>query len=618
MDYLVTNTPEDFNHPNLRSVQECIEDLDNYNIIGYDTETTGLSFANSKITALAFSTPENLYVVDTESGISPLEFKKILETKELIVQDGQFDLCFLYDLKIIPTKIFDTKLAEHSLSLGINSWRRDLGALIKSYLDIDIDKSLQKEIMDLPLTDTRVLPYVFNDVRYLFDLRKVLIKNMVKWDTVRAFDLHNRFARVAAYIEYCGIKFDDNRLEKFYRRLEAEEWLAEDKLNVWLEKTTDIDPLDFNWASSAQVGDLLIDLGYDIWDKVEKRNTVEYSFLKKRYKDDDFIKMYTDYKKKNKLVTTYGRNWLENKMPDGLVHTKLKSLGAATGRTSCGDKRNGKFPNLQNIPRESAFRRIFIPRSKRAVFINLDYSQQEAVIMADKCKDHSMLNFFKSGGNDFHSFIAKKVWHEELGELDLQEINTNHKEQRRKAKELGFTLNYGGGATTFADTAEIPKAEAVEILRGYFEAFPALAKYFGVVTKEALKKGYVLINNITGAKRFVEYFKFYKLGKYNNKDVKAFEEKVRKMALNTPIQGTAADISKTAGILIFDWILANKRFGTTRIPLFVHDEYVIEETREKAEAHAIVFKELMEKAGTYFLEDLELKVTPKISNYWEH
>lgn len=618
MDYIITNRERDYTWNNFMSVEDCIDLLDKSPSIGYDTETTSLSFADGEIRAMLFSDEINNFIVDIESGIDPTLFKDLLETKELIVQDGQFDLCFLYKHGIIPEKLWDTKLAEHSLSLGIKVWQRDLGALIDSYLGLQIDKYLQNVIHSYPINSSEAIQYMFNDVRYLHKLKKAMIPILKKYEVVAAHKLHCRFSRVAAYIEFSGIRQDVDRLEKVYRREEAIEWIKENRLNKWLLKNTSISPLEFSWASPKQVGVLLKNLGYDIYDSKEKKESVEIESLKSKYTNDKLITNYASYKESNKLVSTYGRNWLDYPMPDGLIHTKIKALGAETGRTSCGDKRHGKFPNLQNIPVGSDFRQTFCPVNKNYVFINADYSQQEAVIMADLSQDSKLLEFFLSDETDFHSYVAREVWHEELGNLSLDEIKKNHKDKRQSAKALGFTLNYGGNKFAFAASAKISIEEAESIINKYFARFSGLKSYADEVTDNALSKGYVLINDITGGKRFIQDFKFYKLNKYDNKSTRAFTRKVEKMALNTPVQGTAADISKTACILFFEWIIKNKLFGKVTIPLFVHDEIVAQCTRGKSDIVSKALQDCMEKAGSYFLKTLSLKAEPKISNLWEH
>ena len=616
MDYIVTNRPDYFNFPNFCSVEDCVGLLLPYDSIGYDSETTSLSFADGSLRTMQFSNGVDNFIVDIEGGIKPTEFKNILEGKELIGQNLQFDIPFLYVFDIIPTKIWDSLLAEQCLTLGIKAWKRDLGSLLENYLDVTIPKDLQDVMGTIPLNDTSAIEYMFNDVRYLHALKDKMIVLLQSYGMVKAHTLNCRFIKVASYIEFSGIKKDNSRLERIYREYEAKEWIAENDLNQYLINHTDIDYWDFNWASAKQVGGLLKKLGYNI--KWRGKETVDIKVLGKRYKNDPLISKYIEYKKRNKIVTTYGRSWLDFDMPDGLIHTKLKSLGAETGRTSSGDARRGKFPNIQNLPTDGDFRKIFKPRNAKFTFVDLDYSQQEGIIMGEYSQDPKMIEFFSKDGADIHSFNAQQVWHKELGHLSLEEIKEKHKDYRQLSKALSFTLNFGGGAAAFADSADISEKEAQDIIDKYFERFSGLKEYKDKVTQDALEKGYVLISKVTGAKRFIENFDYYRMNKYDNKNVESFERTVEKMALNTPIQGTASEISKTAGILIFDWIVASKNFKKIWIINMVHDEYLIEIPRTKVEELSLKLKELMELAGTYFLKTLKLKAEPRIGDIWEH
>lgn len=616
MDYIVTNRPDYFDFPNFCSVEDCVGILENSYSIGYDSETTSLSFADGVLRTMQFSDGTDNFIVDIEGGIKPTEFKEILESKELIGQNLQFDIPFLYVFNIIPNKLWDSLLAEQSLTLGIKAWKRDLGSLLENYLDVTIPKDLQDKMTSIPLNDPDAIEYMFNDVRHLHKLQEAMFPLLRDVGVEKAHKLYCRFARVAAYIEFGGIKKDNTKLERIYREYEAKEWFAENELNQYLLENTDVDPWDFNWSSAKQVGELLKKLGYNI--KWRGKETVDIKVLGKRYKKDPLISKYIEYKKRNKIVTTYGRSWGDLDMPDGLIHTKLKSLGAETGRTSSGDARHGKFPNIQNLPTEGDFRKIFKPRNARFTFVDLDYSQQEGIIMGEYSQDPKMIEFFSKDGADIHSFNAQQVWHKELGHLSLEEIKENHKDYRQLSKALSFTLNFGGGAFAFADSADISEEEAQAIIDKYFERFSGLKEYKDKVTQEALEKGYVLISKVTGAKRFIENFDYYKMNKYDNKNVESFVRTVEKMALNTPIQGTAAEISKTAGILIFDWIISSKNFKKIWISNFIHDEYLIEVPKAKAEELSLKLKELMELAGTYFLKTLKLKAEPHIGDIWEH
>jgi len=614
MDYIVTNRPDYFNFPNFCSIEDCVGLLLPYDSIGYDSETTSLSFADGSLRTMQFSNGTDNFIVDIEGGIKPTEFKSILEGKELIGQNLQFDIPFLYVFDIIPTKIWDSLLAEQCLTLGIKAWKRDLGSLLENYLDVTIPKDLQDVMGTIPLNDTSAIEYMFNDVRYLHALKDKMIILLQSYGMVKAHTLNCRFIKVASYLEWCGIKFDGGLLTKMYREIEAKEWFSENELNIYLTENTDIDPLKFNWASSTQVSALFKQLGYNL--QFHGKETVDIKFLGKKYKNDELIKKYIEYKKYNKLNSTYGRAWESFPYSDGLVHTTFKVIGAGTGRTSSGDMRRGKAPNLQNLPAGN-FRRIFKPNNGRMTFITLDYSAQEPHVMADLSQDKKLLEFFLSDENDFHSYVAREVFSELKG-LSLDEIKENHNNLRQTAKSIGFTLSYNGNEFALAENLETDVDTARDLIDKYFSRFSGLRKYMDDVAKDALDKGYIEISHVTGAKRFLENYEYYKMNKYDNKSTKAYERTIEKEAINSRVQGLSAEISKTACILFFDWIVSSKNFKKVLINNMVHDEILISCNKAKADDIANKAKECMELAGTYFLKTLKLKAEPRIGDIWEH
>lgn len=615
MDYIVTQRPNYFNFPNFCSIEDCVGILEKSDSIGFDSETTSLSFADGSIRTFQFSDGTDNFIVDIESGIDPRLFKKLIEGKELIGQNLQFDLCFLYAVDIVPSKLFDLLILEQILSLGIRNWDRDLGALLENYLDVIVDKSLQSKMATEPLNNPVAIEYMFNDVKFLHRLRSIMTPLLREFGAEKAHRLHCSFSRVISYMEYSGLKIDQDRLVRMYREYEAKEWYAEDMLNKYLIENTDIDPLKFNWASPAQVKKLLKSLGYNLmWHGEE---TINQDMLSKRYKNDAFILQYIEYKKLAKQATTYGRNFANYPFSDGLIHTKFRNIGTDTGRIACGNMSSGNFPNILNLP-SSGFRRVFKPRNARYTFIVADYSQQEVVIAVDLSKEPKLMEFFNSGHGDTHSYVAKMIFSKELGNLSLEEINKNHKDLRTISKSTTFTILYGGSKSALSDNAGVSEDEAQAIMDKFFGEFDGLYEYKNRVTQEALDKGYVLISKVTGAKRLIENYDYYKLGKYSNKDVQSFENNVAKMSLNAPCQGLASEIGKTAGILFFDYLIQNKLFKKVFMPVFLYDEWVIESPKNIAEENAAKLKECMIKAGSYFLEDLSLKVEPIISEEWNH
>lgn len=588
--------------------EDLIMFMESQHSLAIDTETTGMSFMGSELISIQIGNSEKAFIIDCQ--YYDYDFiKPYLEEKEIILQNAGFDLPFLYAQNIIPNKVYDTLLAEIILSLGVLNYKRDLGTLVKRYLDIDIDKSMQKEIQNVGLLDMEAIEYSAKDVMYLHHIKDKQIELLEKRGNKRALDLENEFVKVLAYVEFCGIYFDKEAWLRVARENEYYEYGAWLKLRQYVEDNLDIDPDEINFDSQQQVIPIFKKLGIDIYDEKEMRDSLNKDFLAKR--KHPFVDLFLDYKKRAKAVSTYGRNWFDFPFEDNRIHTKFRQL-VATGRMACGNVNKGPFPNIQNLIRDKAVRASF--KGERAnVLITCDYSGQESVVLADKAKEPALLKFYLEGEADLHSYVAQQIWKDELGDLSLAEIKEHHSEKRQLAKSANFAISFGGSGYTIANNLNIAPEEGERVFQAFMKAFPKLNKYFDETSKAALDKGYILINERTGLKRYIEGMREYKKRKGVDKK---FEGMIYRKSLNTPVQATAAQITKTACIYFYNWIIENKRFGKTKIVNIVHDEIVVEENGRKAEETAKALQECMEKAGRVFLTTLPLKAEPEIDKVW--
>lgn len=311
-----------------------------------------------------------------------------------------------------------------------------------------------------------------------------------------------------------------------------------------------------------------------------------------------------------------------------------------TARTSSGNVSAGPFPNMQNLSKESDTRECFCGQRGNVLVIG-DYSSQESVLMADFSREPALLEFFKTGGGDMHSYVAKQIYYDKMGDISLSEVKEKFPDLRTKAKAAGFAIQYGGNGKTISDNMNIPHEDGIKLYEDYMGKFPKLQEYFDKTYKDNLARGYILTNSITNRKRFVKglpemaklfenkpFWEKYREEKKKNsawyldkrerlKKVWALKSEVYKLGLNTPIQSTAADMSKLGGVMFLKWIIDNKLFGKVKIVNFVHDEYVIECNQKSAEKVAMALKECMENAASYFTTLLKIKVDPVISKYWK-
>jgi DNA polymerase-1 len=291
-----------------------------------------------------------------------------------------------------------------------------------------------------------------------------------------------------------------------------------------------------------------------------------------------------------KLKSTYADALPELISPkDGLIHTSYNQTVAATGRLS------SVSPNLQNIPirteRGREIRRAFVPRSPEFTLLSADYSQIELRIMAQFSKDAAMITAFKEG-RDIHTATAAKIFKKEL-----QDVTPD---MRRKAKTANFGIIYGISAHGLSERLRIPRAEAGEIIRAYFEEFPAVKQYMDDVINFAREKEFV--ETFFGRRRYIRDINS------RNASQQGFAER---NAINAPIQGTAADIIKKAMIQI-ERILEEKNLRSKMI-LQVHDELVFDVWKEEKEIVAELVKEKMQNVVAW---EVPLEVEYGFGDNW--
>ena len=637
--------------------------------VAVDSETTGLDAISCDVLTWQFGTKEDQLVIEMIYPGALMWIKYIFKTYSdtlWLFQNAKFDLKFLMKEGIYPKNVYDTFLAESILYNGILGHKKSLDALAMRYLGVYLDKSVRNEIHRG--MSERVLRYAAADVEYLHDIKKqqeILLKAK---DLERIVKLENRFVSVLAYSELCGLGIDH---KKWLKKCEQDDLIREESIeamNTWLIKESGqvkyLDPqLDIfgrqgvavNWASPKQVVKVFNDQGLDLRVKDKKtggfKDSVDAKVLAPQKDKSPLVNLYLTYSKADKICTTYGRSFLAsaNKIT-GRIHTSYFQI-KDTGRISSGDKKQ-KLPNLQNIPatpikkkrtKELYERECFIT-DKDNVFVDCDYGSQESVILANFSQEPSLLEFYQSGASDLHSFVASKLYPEIIGNTPLTEIAKKFPAERQKAKAANFAIAYGGNSSTIAKNLSVSEEVGTRVESAYFEAFPQLKSYFEKQKKLVESRGYVLINPISGRKTFIDSFSEYKAlakkftpaywAKYREareadspefatlkEEVsKYFQRKgaIERMALNYPIQGTAGDQTKLAGIYLFEIIKTHNHLDIVKIVNFIHDEILLECPNELAETYASYTQECMERAGEVFCKIIKLKAEPNISKSWEH
>ncbi|MEC8273869.1 MAG: DNA polymerase I, partial [Bacteroidota bacterium] len=376
---------------------------------------------------------------------------------------------------------------------------------------------------------------------------------------------------VLSAMEMEGIKIDTHALTDFSKELEQK--IVELNYNVQKLAGT-----PFNLASAKQLGQILFE-HMKLVDKPKKTKTGQYStsedtLLKLKGKHviiDDIL----EFRQLQKLKSTYVDALPELADADTQrIHTTYQQAVAATGRLSSVN------PNLQNIPIRSEkgreVRKAFVPRNEDFTLLAADYSQIELRLMAHLSQDEGMLSAFQNG-EDIHAATAAKVY-----QIDLEKVS---REQRSHAKMVNFGIIYGISAFGLSQRLSIKRGEAKEIIDNYFLQYPKVKDYMDLSIEQAREKGFV--ETIMGRKRMLNDINS------RNAVVRGYAER---NAINAPIQGSAADIIKTAMIHVHE---AFKRQDfKSKMLLQVHDELVFDVHKSEVDIIKSLIKSKMEQAAS--------------------
>lgn len=641
------------------------KDINLKGYIAVDTENRGFDPFTSEMLTVQIGNYDVQHIIDlTKHNIK--DYKNILENNPLILQNAKYDLRFFYNHGVFPTKIWDTMLAEQKLYQGYISVRKNLQALEERYCDSSlVDKGDRGLIHREGLTD-RVIKYCAYDIKVLPEIMEKQVQAAKDKEMLRAIELENNFCLSLAYAEFCGVYLND---KKWLDRARAQQTKLikakkacddyvrnHNKLTRFVDTQMDLfnpnaDPtVVINWNSDKQVKKVFKILGIDV--KVtkdgEEKESIDAKVLERQIGQFDILPVYLEYKTLQKDVSTYGEAMLRHINPiTGRIHTSYNQI-MDTGRISSGGKQ-GKVENLnlQNIPNNELTRNCFTPEKDNHDLVNSDYHAQEDVVFVNKSKEKNLIAFHKGENSDGHSYVAKLCFKDKLKSVHVDDIKKKYPDLRNLAKKAKFAIHYGGTGYTIANNLGLTQAEGDSIESKYYKAFPDIDEYFTKCENFVLDNGYILIDEVTGSKYYIEGFdKFKELHKKytfdnriywdkykeekraNTRWYKREKEKIshyfrwkghlRRIALNYVIQGTAASITKIAVYLFFKWIMRNNYLNIVKIVLLVHDEVVVECPTTLSKEVSKNLQYYMEKAGDYYCDIIPLKADPVISKVWEH
>jgi DNA polymerase-1 len=584
-DKNISNTPHHYHLVSGRkAIFALVEQLKAHQEICFDTETTHIDANLAELVGLSFSvTPaEAWYVPCPADQIATRELLQQLiplfsdPSKTWIGHNIKYDMLVLkwYDIELAGS-LYDTMLAHYVFEPEGKRSMDDLSEKFLGYVPVSIEELIGKKGKhQLTMRDVeveKIKEYAGEDADITLQLKQQFVSRVEKAGVTKVLqNVELPLIRVLADMEYEGVTIDKDFLQEYSVALEKEAKNAEEA--VYKEAG-----VRFNLASPKQLGEVLFDK-LQLDPEAKKTKTGQYQtgediLTKLAAKGHRIAEDILTFRELTKLQSTYvdALPLLINPKT-GRVHTSYAQAVAVTGRLSSNN------PNLQNIPvrteRGREIRKAFIPRGDDFTLISADYSQIELRIVAAISGDTNMCAAFREG-KDIHTATAARVYN--VAESDVT------KEMRYKAKSVNFGIIYGQGAFGLADNLGISRTEAKEIIANYKREFPGIQEYMDSTIKFAKDNGYV--ETLMGRKRWLRDINS------SNFTVRGFAER---NAINSPIQGSAADMIKLAMHKIHD---SMKQAGMkSRMILQVHDELIFDAHHSEVKALTNLILDKMQHA----------------------
>ena len=477
---------------------------------------------------------------------------------------------------------YDAEIAGYNLN---PTDKNTLEEMAKKYLDIDIDEYMSTEFNNQNEKSSNQINLFddiekenddtekrakYHDALVCYCIAKLEEKTTKKLEEVGGLSLFNNIEMplvpVLSEMQYNGMLVDEQELKDFGNTLK-------EQLDVLTKNIYELCGEEFNINSHQQLGKILFEkLKLPVYKKTKNGYTTDVDVLEKLKGQHPVIEKILEYRTLTKLNSTYVEGLIPYINPETKkIHSSFHQTITATGRISSTD------PNLQNIPTRAELgkqiRKAFKP-AEGNVYIDADYSQIELRVLAHISQDENMIYAFKHG-EDIHKQAASKVFG-----VPIEEVT---KEQRSSAKAVNFGIVYGISDFGLANQIGVSNKEAKEYINQYLEKYSGIKHFMDDIVESAKAKGYV--ETLFGRRRYIPEIKS------NNYMVRQFGNRV---AMNTPIQGTAADIMKIAMINVNKALKEQKING--KIVLQIHDELLLEVSKEQKEQAKQILKECMENA----------------------
>lgn len=529
----------------------------------HDASINGIAlYNNSMAVYIPFDVIENnINFLDVPYNFYTYDYKKLL-----VVFNK-------YNIKI-DNVIFDTMISGYLLNYDVKD---DIGYLA-NLLDFDIPSYNKKDI----LSDEKVALINITKAKFIYDSKTKLYNEMVNEDVTSLFEnIEMPLAKVLANMEIQGIRVNKKILEEMGEEIKI-------KLELITKDIYNYAGCEFNINSSKQLGEILFDKLKLPHAKKNKIGYVTDADTLKKLIDFPIVNKILEYRALAKLYSTYIEGIISTIREDNKIHTIYTQTLTRTGRLSSIE------PNLQNIPMRSEYgrliRKAFLPEDD-SVILSADYSQIELRVFAHLSGVKDLIEAFKNN-EDIHTKTAMDIF--KVPSLGVT------KNMRRQAKAVNFGILYGISSYGLSEDLGIPVKEAKEFINKYFETYPGVKDYMNKEIADATKDGYV--KTIMNRKRIIEELNS------SNYNVRSMGER---MALNTPIQGSASDILKKAMVEIYD--VFEKNNMKSKMLLQVHDELIFNVYNDEIDRVKKIVHDIMTNV---FELSVPLEVDIETGNNW--
>lgn len=500
------------------------------------------------------------------------DFKDIFEDKNILKcsykQKEEFIILWNKGIEA-KNLMFDIAIAGYILNSNINKYTIEY--LANEYINFDIAEYLSNTeetgVEQITLFDNAEEPKEDKTYIYAYAIYKLYNVLTQKMKEAGSIDLFNKIemplTEVLASMQYEGIYIDKQELLDFGKELQ-------EKIDILTQEIYELTGEEFNINSTKQLGEILFEkLKLTVKKKTKTGYSTDVDVLEKIKYEHPVIEKILEYRKLQKLNSTYVEGLIPYIDETGRIHSKFHQTVTTTGRISSTD------PNLQNIPTRMELgrklRKVFKPE-QGYIFVDADYSQIELRVLAHISEDKNMIEAF-CNNEDIHAQAASKVFN-----IPLEEVT---KEERTKAKAVNFGIVYGISEFGLGEQLGVSRKKAKEYIEQYLDKYSGIKEFMINIVEETKEKGYV--ETLYHRRRYVPELKS------NNYMVRQFGGRV---AMNTPIQGTAADIMKIAMINVYNKLKENNL--KSKLIVQVHDEILVETLESEKEQVKQIVKEEME------------------------